>query len=123
MSYRPDDFKATFLHGEPRPRYTARDRQAMGTAEHFYEGKLESAPQNARYQHLLATLTAAKGDNWTATNFYRSSIASSDNVMARNDLALHIARTKNLRDPNNFKARSFEITKSFSHFVFTLIYL
>jgi len=98
-----DDMKPTFLGGGMKPFYTSKERKEIVNSEMFYEGKLEAAPENARYQHLLATLTAAKGDNWTATNFYRSSIASSNNVMTRNDLALHIARTKNLRDPNNFK--------------------
>jgi tetratricopeptide (TPR) repeat protein len=78
----------------------------------FYAGKLGRAPENARYNHMLAALSTARGDNVAAVNYYRASIASSDNVMTRNDLALHKSRTENLRNLDKFKECESEFKKA-----------
>ena len=81
-------------------------------AKAFYEKKLDGAPGNAWYNHMLAALAVNRGDNDAATGYFRQSVANSNNVMTRNDLALHMARTENLRDPDKFRDALTEMKKA-----------
>ena len=81
-------------------------------AKAFYESKLENAPGNAWYNQMLGALAVNRGDNNAATSYLRQSVASSNNVMTRNDLALHMARTENLREPDKFRDAMTELKKA-----------
>ena len=81
-------------------------------AKAFYEKKLMNAQGNAWYNHMLGALAVNRGDNGAATSYLRESVANSNNVMTRNDLALHIARSENLRDPDKFRDAMTEFKKA-----------
>lgn len=66
---------------------------ALVDAIDFYEDKLASNPTMPRYNHCLAAITSAVNDNEKADNHYRQAIlAAPNNVMIRNDFALHLAK-------------------------------
>lgn len=104
--------KPVTLGGSQR-NFTKAQMKEQASAINFFEAKLEAQPGMARYEHLLGALHIAKGDNVKATTYLKSSIASSNNVMTRNDLALHLARTGNLKNPDSFKEAASEFKKAF----------
>ena len=87
-------------------------RAEMIKASAFYEEKLKNAPDNALYHHMLAAMSIAGGDNASGLDHFRASISSSNNVMTRNDMALHMARTENLKNPDRFKEVMTEFKKA-----------
>ena len=91
---------------------TRAEQKNQLNAKAFYEGKLQYAPGNAWYNHMLGALAVNRGDNKAATSYLRESVALSNNVMTRNDLALHMARTENLRDPDKFHDAMTELKKA-----------
>jgi tetratricopeptide (TPR) repeat protein len=59
----------------------------------FYEDKLSDNPNMSKYNHNLAAIMQTKGNSERAGELYRQAIASApNNVMTRNDYALHLAK-------------------------------
>lgn len=76
-----------------RERYNGRQRAEFAKASEFYASKLESAPENARYNHFQAILKHTAGQDEAATYHYKQTVtAKPHDVMARNDFALHLAK-------------------------------
>jgi len=108
------DRKITSTHLAGREHYySKKDLKKCEDSIDFFEKKLENQPGIARYEHLLGSLYAAKGDDVKATSYFKNSLANSNNIMTRNDLALHMARSENLRNPDKFKECVTEFKKAF----------
>lgn len=62
-------------------------------ASDYLKGRLQINPSVSRYTHLLGTLAQARGNVEEADQYYRQTILMApNNVMARNDFALHLRR-------------------------------
>lgn len=73
------------------------DKYAAASA--FYEEKLAANPTMPRYNHFMGAISAAKGNNAAADNYYRQTIsATPHDVMARNDFAIHLANQNRKED-------------------------
>jgi Tfp pilus assembly protein PilF len=70
-----------------------RQLRQMGDATKYFQKKLDKDPNMARYNHCLAAIYSEVGDTKSADAFFKNSIANApDNVMTRNDYALHLSR-------------------------------
>jgi tetratricopeptide (TPR) repeat protein len=77
----------------------ARKVDEVISAREFYENKLAKDPAMPRYNHLLASMKAAGGDNEGATRNYRNAMAADgNNIMLRNDTALHYSKIGRQQD-------------------------
>ena len=66
------------------------ERKLRYDARQFYEEKLSKNPNMPSYNHMMAAITAANGENQKATGYFKNCIAANQyNTTARNDLALH----------------------------------
>lgn len=83
----------TCLSRIPAPSYDNKVyRNAVEEAEDFYNTKLRSNPNMPRYNTMMGAIASAKGDIETADSYYRQSIvAAPNNILTRNDFALHMA--------------------------------
>lgn len=62
-------------------------------ASDYFKGRLQINPSVSRYTHLLGTLAQARGKVDEADQYYRQTILMApNNVLARNDFALHLSR-------------------------------
>ena len=82
-----------------KDREHARKVDEVISAREFYESKLAKDPAMPRYNHLLASMKAAGGDNEGATRNYRNAMAADgNNIMLRNDTALHYSKIGRQQD-------------------------
>lgn len=62
-------------------------------ASDYFKGRLQINPSVSRYTHLLGALAQARGKVDEADQYYRQTILMApNNVLARNDFALHLSR-------------------------------
>lgn len=67
----------------------------MNNSINFYENKLLTNPTMPKYNHNLAILMELKGNNKKSSELYSNALNSApNNVMIRNDYALHLAKNK-----------------------------
>lgn len=68
-------------------------------ASDFFKGRLSVNPSVSRYTHYVATLSDARGQVEEAGKYYRQTIVMAPNdVMARNDFALHLNKQNRKED-------------------------